>query len=153
MGLFGRHKFLVVLLGLILLTLILSALGSQNTTTNPGKTSKPKPDYQLVGEFGPNKDIKAILIDPANATEAKLTAIGKKLDAKYGSADLVRLGVYTDKKQAEIMLKDPLQPLTLKGAAADAYTKAHVAQYTVNKSTNTKTYTIFLHGSSKEVTL
>jgi hypothetical protein len=153
MGFLSRHKFLVVILVLIFLTLLLSALGSKDSTDTVKKIAKPKPAYTLVGESTGSKDIKAVLIDPSSANEGKLTAIGKKLDAQYGSADLARIGVYTDKKQAEILVKDPLQTLTLKGAAADAYTKAHVAQYTVNKSTNVKTYTIYLNGTTKAISL
>jgi hypothetical protein len=66
---------------------------------------------------------------------------------------MARIGVYTDKKQAEILIKDPIQTLVLKGAAADAYKKAHVAQFTVDQSKNIKTYTIYLNGTSKDITL
>jgi hypothetical protein len=160
MNFVGRHKLLAALLGLILLTLLIGALTKGGTPSN-SKTdaaqstvsSASKPVYRLVGVFGPQKNVAAVVVNPAVATETGLTAIGRQLDAKYGAASLMSINVYTDQKQARIFLKDPLQPATLTGVAAKTYKKAFVAQYALNKSAKTKTYTIYLDGTSKVVTL
>jgi hypothetical protein len=106
-----------------------------------------------VGEFGPTPDIKAVVIDPSAANESDLTAIGKKLDAKYGNSAKARIGVYTSRKEAELLLNDPLQTQELKGADATAYKNAWVAQYTLDASAHKKTFTIYLNGTSKDINL
>jgi len=160
MNWFRTHKFLVVVLGLIVLTLLFSALGSNNSNSSMSKPSrqatkskKLSTDYQLVGETGPSNGIKAILIDPSQANEATLVAIGKKLDAQYSTSAEMRIGVYTARRQAELLLKDPLGTFELKGADAAAYKKAWVAQYTHITSANKKNITIYLNGTTTEVKL
>jgi len=118
------------------------------TTTQPQQTV---PKYDLVGEYGQGG--KVYVISPADATEDKLTLIGKDLDKKFGSDTFARIGIYTDKSQAQIMANNPLDAANLEGAAADAYDKAYVAQFNVNKNTGLKQFTITLNGQSKDIKL
>jgi len=161
------HKIWSAVIAIILIIIIAGAAGGnkknptttasnsksstqQPATTQP-QTPEAAPDYQLIGTFGQGG--KAYVISPADATEAKLTLIGKDLNKKFGSDDFARIGIYTDRSQAQIIVNDPNQPANLEGTAADAYDKAYVAQFNVNKNTNYKQYVIYLNGSQKEVTL
>jgi len=124
---------------------------SEQTTSQPQQSQPAVPKYELVGTFGNGG--KAYVISPSDATEEKLTLIGKDLNKRFGSDSFARIGIYTDRSQAQIIVDDPLKPANLEGAAADAYDKAYVAQFNVNKSTGLRQYTIYLNGSTKEVSL
>lgn len=118
-------------------------------TTTPQQPAVPK--YDLVGEFGNGG--KAYVIAPGDATIAKLTLIGKDLDKKYGSDDFARIGIYTEREQAQIIVDDPLGPGNLEGDAADAYDKAYVAQFNVNKYSGFKKFFVMLNGKQTEINL
>jgi hypothetical protein len=124
---------------------------TQQTNSQPTQAQSAVPKYELVGEYGNGG--KAYVISPTDATQEKLTLIGKDLNKRFGSDSFARIGIYTDRAQAQIIVNNPADAANLEGAAADAYDKAYVAQFNVNKSTRLKTYVIYLNGSSKEVKL
>ncbi len=130
---------------------------AQSAATQQAETqAKPQPEptvpkYELVGEYGQGG--KVYVISPADATEEKLTLIGKDLNKQFGSETFARISIFTDKTQAQIMANNPLDAANLEGAAADAYDKAYVAQFNVNKNSDLKEFTIMLNGQTKEVSL
>jgi hypothetical protein len=167
-----RHKVLTGLIVLILLIVVAGAAGggdkktkqnnqtASTTQTPANQQNQPKtqtvkqptvPKYELVGEYGQGG--RVYVIAPSDASEEKLTLIGKDLNKKFGSDSFARIGIYTDKSQAQIMANNPLAAANLEGAAADAYDKAYVAQFNINKNTGLKQYTIMLNGQDKEITL
>lgn len=126
-----------------------SATEQKTTETKAAQPSVNVPSYDLVD----GKSVKVAIISSSDATTEKLTLIGKDLNKRFGSDFIQRIGVFTDKTQAMIMASNPLDAANLEGAAANAYDKAYVAQFNVNKSTGLKTYVIMLHGSQTEVKL
>jgi|GEM_PF-6516409 len=171
MNLSKKKQAIVLIIGIILIVLIVGGVSGgkpkstpvksatvtpsvTQTKTNSQKEQTPAPivpSYTLVGSYGNGG--KTYVIDPADATEEKLTLIGKDLNKKFGSDDFARLGIYTDRSQAKIMSDNPLDAANLEGAAADAYDKAYVAQFNVNKSTGLKKFFIFPMGENKEIKL
>jgi len=164
------HKIWSAVIAFFILVIIIGATGgdknkqenktsapAQSTTTQqPEAQAKPQPEpsvpkYDLVGEYGQGG--KVYVISPSDATEEKLTLIGKDLNKRFGSETFARIGIYTDKAQAQIMANNPLDAANLEGAAADAYDKAYVAQFNVNKNTDLKQFTVTLNGESKEIKL
>lgn len=164
------HKIATGIVAFVVLILIIAAGGGdksktkQESTTTPAQTQTPKqeavtqkpaepvvPKYNLVGEYGQGG--KAYVIAPSDATEDKLTLIGKDLYKRFGSETFARIGIYTDKAQAQIIVDDPLTAANLEGAAADAYDKAYVAQFNINKNSGLKQFVIFPMGQNKEIKL
>lgn len=122
---------------------------AQQTEQKPAEPTIPQ--YDLVGEYGQGG--KVFVTDPSNATEAQLTLIGKDLDKKYGSSSFARISIFIDKAQAQILANNPIAPASLEGAAGEAYDKAYVAQFNINKSTGLKEYMIMLNGQDKQIQL
>jgi hypothetical protein len=161
------HKLLSAIIATIVIIIIAGIAGggknknnesADNTTATSSQSSKIQPQiqptvpkYELVGEYGQGG--KAYVITPNEATEDKLTLIGKDLNKRFGSASFARIGIYTDSAQAQIIVDDPLKAANLEGAAAAAYDKAYVGQFNINKSTGLKQFVIYLNGSSKEIKL
>lgn len=114
------------------------------------QAQQPTPRYYLVSTYGNGG--RTYVIDSADATESQLTLIGKDLNKLFGSDDMARIGIYTDPSQAQIGA-DPAQASALQGDAATTYKNSYVAQFNVNKSTNTKQFFVYLNGSTKEIKL
>lgn len=114
------------------------------------QSQEPTPRYYLVSTYGQGG--RTYVIDSADATEDKLTLIGKDLNKLFGSDDMARIGIYTDPQQAQIGV-DSTQVAALQGEADKAYDNAYVAQLNINKSTNLKQFFVYLNGSTKEVKL
>lgn len=166
-----RHKVISSVLGVILLLIVIGAIsdGSKKTPTTQSNTNastasqvskqekQPKvappsvPKYDLVGEYGQGG--KVYVIAPNDATEAKLTLIAKDLNKRFGSDSFARISIFTDRSQAQILANNPLDAANLEGAAADAYDKAYVAQFNVNKSSGLKQFTIRLNGNQKDIAI
>jgi hypothetical protein len=126
-----------------------SQSGSSKSTTPKSQTQQPTPRYYLVSTYG--DDGKTYVIDPANATEAQLTLIGRDLDDNFGFEN-AKIGIYTDPAQAQIGA-NPSQVSSLQGDAATAYKNAYVAQFNVDKKSNTKQLLVYLNGKTTEVIL
>lgn len=161
-----NHKILTGALAFILIVIIAGIAGSgdkkttsssqpstitQTTAPKPAEQQPSVPKYDLVGEYGQGG--RVYVISPSDATEAKLTLIGKDLDKKFGSDSFARISIFTVKSQAQIMANNPLDAANLEGKAAAAYDKAYVAQFNINQSTSLKQFTIMLNGQDKEVSL
>lgn len=165
-----KHKILSGVIAFLILAVTFGAFGADKTkqedgTTTPSQSetaqqtatqAKPQPEpsipnYDLVGEYGQGG--RVYVISPADATEDKLTLIGKDLNKRFGAETYARIGIYTDKTQAQILSNNPIDAANLDGAAADAYDKAYVAQFNVNKNSGLKQYVIYLNGSQKEIDL
>lgn len=158
------HKIMAGIIAFIALIVIIAAAGgdkpkqesntvtpTQAQTTKQETTEPAIPKYELVGEYGQGG--KAYVIAPSDATEDRLTLIGKDLNTRFGSETFVRISIFTDRAQAQTMVDDPLKAASLEGAEADAYDKAYVAQFNVNKNSGLKQFVIFPMGENKEIEL
>lgn len=163
-----RHKIWAAVLATFLLFVIVSAANPPEdkpkeqkqsaSTSQPTETKQeqPKPQqpaapkYEVLKEYGTGG--KAVLIDPADASDDKLTLLGKELDKKYGSETLVRIGVFTDRKYALISTDfDAIGNMS--DADTKAYDQAYAAQFNVNKNTNFKQYILRPSLDAKEIKL
>ena len=149
------HKLWSIVIALVILA-IAGAASSGNNKTNENKTqvkaepSTPAtakqtpqvmlPQYSLVGSSG---SVHVYVISPTDATEEKLTALGKNLYTQFSADNIARISIFTDKAQAKIMADNPLAPADLQGNAATEYDKAYVAQLNTNKNTGLKEYYIY----------
>ena len=142
-GWIKAHKIWTGVIAFILIAVF--AGGGQNpapsTSSDTNRVATPK--YELIGEYGQGGRI--YLISPEDATEKKLTSIGKELDKKFGSDAFARIGIFIDRDQAKIAT-DPLKAAGLEGEAGDAYDRAYVAQFNINKDTGLKQFVIYLQG-------
>lgn len=114
----------------------------------PAQTTAPK--YEVLKEYGTGG--KAVLIDPADATDEKLTLLGRELDKKYGNESIVRVGVFTDRKYA--LISTDFEAIgNMSDADTKAYDQAYAAQFNVNKNSGLKQYILRPSRDAKEIKL
>lgn len=163
-----RHKVWTGVIAFFLITFIISAanppekkkIEQKQSTPSPAQAvrEEPKqqpaqpsvPKYEVVKEYGVGG--KAILIDPTDATDEKLTLLGKELDKKYGKETLVRIGIFTDKKYALISADfDAIDKMS--DSESKAYDQAYAAQFNINKNSGLKQYVLRPSLDAKRVEL
>ncbi len=125
---------------------------TQKPTEQPKQPTITTPKYEVVTEFGNNKSNKSVLVSAADATDEKLTLLGKELNSKYGSPSIVRIGIFTDKHYAEVFA-DFNAIGNLSDTEAKAYDQAYVGQLNINKNSGLKEFVIRPSRDAKTIKL
>jgi hypothetical protein len=123
---------------------------AQETVQQEQPVQPSVPKYEILKEYGTGG--KVMLIDIADATDEKLTLLGKEFDSKYGKDTFTRIGVFTDRKYA-LISSDIGAIDSMSDTESKEYDQAYVAQFNINKSSNFKQYVLRPSRDAKVINL
>lgn len=148
----GNKRFWLIIgsfFGFFFVVLLIGCVLAAFDTGTPSETSQI-PYTVAYEKTNPQLGLaQAIVIAPEQATDENLRALGEELNKKYGSQQLVWIGIFTDKELAA-RFEEYSSEKGMSATTQAAYEKAWVGLYTRVEGTGLDNLVIQLDGANGE---